>query len=48
MAETTQTTQFLTFGLDEEMYALDIAQVREVLDYTRVTRVPRMPEFMRG
>ena len=48
MAETIQTTQFLTFGLDEEMYALDIAQVREVLDYTRITRVPRMPEFMRG
>ena len=42
------TGQFLTFKLDEEIYALDITQVREVLDYTDITRVPKMPEFMRG
>lgn len=41
-------TQYLTFKLDEEVFALDIAKVREVLDYTTVTRVPRTPEFMRG
>jgi len=40
--------QYLTFRLGEEVFALDIAQVREVLDYTTITRVPRMPEFMRG
>ncbi len=40
--------QYLTFRLDREIYAMDIMQVREVLDYTKVTRVPRMPEFMRG
>jgi purine-binding chemotaxis protein CheW len=44
----TETTQYLTFRLDEEVFALDIAQVREVLDYTNITRVPRTPEFMRG
>jgi purine-binding chemotaxis protein CheW len=43
-----QTTQYLTFRLDDEVFALDITQVREVLDYTQITRVPRMPEFMRG
>ena len=43
-----QTAQYLTFRLGEEVFALDIAQVREVLDYTAITRVPRMPEFMRG
>lgn len=42
------TGQFLTFVLDEEVYALDIRQVREVLDLTTVTKVPRMPDFMRG
>jgi purine-binding chemotaxis protein CheW len=41
-------SQYLTFRLGEEVFALDIAQVREVLDYTPITRVPRMPEFMRG
>ena len=42
------TSQYLTFMLDEEIYAIDIQQVREVLDYTDITRVPRMPDFMRG
>jgi purine-binding chemotaxis protein CheW len=40
--------QYLTFKLGEEMFALDIAKVREVLDFTSVTRVPRTPGFMRG
>jgi len=43
-----QAAQYLTFRLGEEVFALDITQVREVLDYTAITRVPRMPEFMRG
>jgi len=47
-AESMETTQYLTFKLGEEMFALDIAKVREVLDFTTVTRVPRTPEFMRG
>jgi purine-binding chemotaxis protein CheW len=44
----TQTTQYLTFKLDEEIFALDVAEVREILDFTTVTRVPQTPEFMRG
>ena len=40
--------QFLTFRLGEEVYALEITRVREVLDYTAITRVPRTPEFMKG
>jgi len=43
-----QAAQYLTFRLGEAVFALDITQVREVLDYTPITRVPRMPEFMRG
>ncbi len=41
-------TQYLTFRLGEEVFALDIGKVREVLDFTTVTRIPRMPDFMRG
>lgn len=41
-------TQFLTFYLDNEIYALDINRVREVLDLPRITHVPNMPDFMRG
>ncbi len=43
-----ETTQYLTFKLDDEVFALDITKVREVLDFTTVTKVPRTPEFMRG
>ncbi len=43
-----ETTQYLTFKLDDEVFALDIAKVREVLDFTTVTKVPRTPDFMRG
>ena len=49
MAETiTETNQYLTFTLADEDFALDIGKVREVLDYTTITKVPRMPSFLRG
>jgi purine-binding chemotaxis protein CheW len=44
----TETTQYLTFRLEDEIYALEIAKVREVLDFTRITKVPQTPDFMRG
>jgi len=43
-----QMNQYLTFNLDDEVFALGIAKVREVLDFTDVTRVPQTPAFMRG
>jgi len=44
----TGTMQCLTYRLGEEVYAFDINKVREVLDFTTVTKVPRTPAFMRG
>ena len=44
----TEIRQYLTFKLESEIFALDVATVREVLDFTTVTRIPRTPEFMRG
>jgi purine-binding chemotaxis protein CheW len=43
-----ETTQYLTFKLGDEVFALEISKVREVLDFTTITKVPRTPEFMRG
>lgn len=40
--------QYLTFTLDGEAFATEIAQVREVLEFSRVTKVPRTPDYMRG
>jgi purine-binding chemotaxis protein CheW len=48
MSLPTQISQYLTFKLDQELYALDISKVREVLEFSSATRVPRMPDFMRG
>ena len=47
-SEITGTAQYLTFRLDEEIFALDIYKVREVLDFTTITKVPRTPDFMCG
>ncbi|MEJ2191777.1 MAG: chemotaxis protein CheW, partial [Nitrospirota bacterium] len=41
-------TQYLSFTLGNEIFALEIAKVREVLDLTSITKVPQTPEFMRG
>jgi purine-binding chemotaxis protein CheW len=43
-----ESTQYLSFMLSEEIFALDIGKGREVLDFTTVTKVPQTPEFMRG
>jgi purine-binding chemotaxis protein CheW len=39
---------FLTFRLGEELFAVDVSHVREILDLTPITRVPGAPEHMRG
>jgi len=43
-----RTDQYLTFTLAEETFAIEIVKVREVIDYVHLTRVPRMPVFLRG
>jgi purine-binding chemotaxis protein CheW len=41
-------SQYLTFQIGEDVFALEIAKVHEILSYTRITRVPRMPKFLNG
>ncbi len=50
MADTSinKISQYLTFRVGDEVFALDVSQVREVLDLITITKVPRSPEFMRG
>lgn len=40
--------QYLTFKLAEEVYAISVSNIKEVLGVPRITKVPRMPEFMSG
>ena len=46
--EITETRQYLTFKLGNEIFATDVAKVREVLDLTTITAIPRTPDFMAG
>ncbi len=46
--EITETRQYLTFKLADEVFAIDVAKVREVLDFTTITKIPRTPDFMSG
>lgn len=41
-------TQFLTFLLADEVYAVSILRVKEIIEYGTVTRVPNMPPSIRG
>ena len=44
----TETHPYITFKLGDELFAIDVAQVREVLEVPQVTKVPTAPEYMRG
>lgn len=41
-------TQWATFRLDKELYAIDVMSVQEVLRYTEITPVPGAPNFVLG
>jgi purine-binding chemotaxis protein CheW len=44
----TDIRQYLTFQLSEEVFALDVSHVREILEFTTVAKVPKTPDYMRG
>ncbi|MEO5376998.1 MAG: chemotaxis protein CheW [Magnetococcus sp. DMHC-6] len=44
----TEPTQFLTFHLASEVFAIDISKIKEVLEYTNMTTIPRVPDYMNG
>lgn len=48
MLEELEATQYLTFALDAEIFAVDVSKVREILEMPNITKVPQVPVFMRG
>lgn len=40
--------KFLTFKLAAEEYGIEILKVQEIIGMMKVTRVPRLPSFVRG
>lgn len=47
-AEHLQITQYLSFMLDDEIFAVDVARVREILEFRGANRIPQVPQYMRG
>ena len=43
-----EVNQYLTFTLGSEKYGINIMNTKEVLESSHLTKVPRMPDFMKG
>lgn len=43
-----QGTQFLTFIIKGEIFALNIKSIKEILNYKTITKMPFMPSFIHG
>lgn len=43
-----ESLQVLSFELDNDHFAIEIGIIQEVIEYRKVTRVPRCPDFMQG
>ena len=41
-------SQYLTFTLGGEMFAVGILNVKEIIEYGNLTEIPMMPDFVRG
>src|ERR1035441_1609998 len=44
----TETRQYMTFKLGDELFAINVAQVREVLEVPQITKLPTAPQYMKG
>jgi len=40
--------QFLTFKLNDDVYGINILQIKEIIEYGSITKVPMMPGFIAG
>lgn len=48
LEENAEQQQYLTFTLGNEMFAIGILSIREILEYGELTEVPMTPPFIRG
>jgi len=47
-APSDKTMQYLTFALGKDTFAVDIAPIREIIEYPGLTEIPMTPDFLRG
>jgi purine-binding chemotaxis protein CheW len=48
MSTTSNDNQFLTFYVSDEIYALSVLNIKEIIEYSKVTKVPLMDECISG
>lgn len=47
MADTVE-NQYLTFGIDGDLFGISVGKVREVLEYIKPTKLPKTADFLKG
>jgi purine-binding chemotaxis protein CheW len=40
--------QYLTFIVKDEIFALSVMEIKEIIEYSEITRIPMMQEFVKG
>lgn len=48
MASTSSEAQYVTFSLDNEMFAVPVGVVREILDHEDAFKIPHGPDYLLG
>lgn len=46
--EDTQKGKFLTFGVDKEVYGIEICAVTEIISLQEITEIPEVPDYIKG
>ncbi len=39
---------YLTFSLGKDLFGIQVSEVREVIEYKQVFKIPRVPEYLKG
>ncbi len=48
LGEVIEGQQYVTFNLNHEEYAIDALNVQEIIELSNITRVPHLPDFLKG
>ena len=47
-SSTARQTEMVSFAIGDEQYGVDIMAVREIKEWSTVTRLPEQPDYVRG
>jgi len=46
--QNSKTDSYLTFKIEEEVYAANVSKVLSILELSKITKIPRTPDYIRG